>query len=213
MRPALALLLLSLVPACALPEGSRWRPAAAVGHAYAEDLTATVQTGTESSGPTPFESTDLEVGADLLVPWQRHYAKRAFLGFRAARSTLTFAQEFGGILFIDEVETPEVGAGGRIYLLPGEVMQPYALSWVTLANPEFRTINPLGDALGPQVSLRAGIGLEIPIDRIAEWRGLRLAPYVEVQHVVPLFASQDVQGQVEIDLEGTIVLAGLRFGF
>ena len=214
MRPALALLLLSLVPACALPEGSRWRPSAAAGLPVAEDLTVSVRTNTLNAGPTPFDSQDVELGADLLVPHERHFAKRAFLGFRAAQGTLTFIQEFNGqVVSTFEVDAPEVGAGGRFYFMPLGPLQPYVLSWVTLANPEFRVVNALGDALGPQLSLRTGLGLEIPVDRLGEWRGLRLAPFIELHHVAPLFASQDVQGQVEIDLEGTIVLAGLRFGF
>ena len=122
--------------------------------------------------------------------------------------------EFNGqVISTYEVDAPEVGAGGRFYFMPLGPLQPYVLSWITLANPEFRVVNPLGDALGPQLSLRTGLGLEIPVDRLGEWRGLRLAPFIELHHVAPLFASQDVQGQVEIDLEGTIVLAGLRFGF
>ena len=214
MRPALAPLLLLLVPACALPEGSRWRPAVGAGLPIAEDLTVSVRTNALNAGPTPFDSQDIELGADLLVPEGVGSAKRAFVGFRAAQGTLTFIQEFNGqVISTFDVDAPEVGAGGRYYFLPGGPMRPYVLSWVTLANPEFRVVNPLGDALGPQLSLRSGIGLEVPVDRIGEWRGLRLAPFIELHHVMPLFPSQDVQGQVEIDLEGTMVLAGLRFGF
>jgi hypothetical protein len=214
MRLALFLALASLLPACALPEGSRWRPAFAVGRPVAEDLTVSVRTNVLNAGPTPHDSDDVEVGADLLVRSGKHFEKRAFLGFRAARGNLTFIQEFNGqVISTYEVESPEVGAGGRYYFSPAGPFRAYVLSWVTLANPEFRVVNPLGDALGPQLSLRAGVGIEIPVDRLAEWRGLRLAPFVELNHIAPLFPSQDVQGQVEIDLEGTVFLAGLRFGF
>ena len=208
MRPALILLLLALAPACALPEGSRWRPAVGAGLPVAEDLTVSVRTNALIAQPTPFDSQDIELGADLLAPEGVRSVKRLFMGFRAAQGTLARVQALA-----TDVDFLEVGAGGRYYFQVGGPLRPYALSWITLANPEFRVVDPSGEALGPQLSLRSGLGVEVPVDRIGEWRGLRLAPFIELHHVMPLFPSQDVQGQAEIDLEGAIVLAGLRFGF
>jgi hypothetical protein len=97
----------------------------------------------------------------------------------------------------------------RLYVGPSSPVWPYAVIGLQLTDPDWASIDPVLSVIGPQLGLRAGVGLEIPIVKDTSWFSF----FTEFSYLTPLIGAQDEDRVLEFRGSAASLATGLAVRF